>query len=1332
MTQDDRFTGIDQAVPLPALLGYLNFAEGRSDTRVQRQSPDAVTTKTGNELRNESETRFLKQLHDAYAFLVDHDSTRPWEDLHDLLLTRLQALQQAGSAAFADISQAEGVIRRAFADVLPAYRAHHRDLLAHQSEADLWQPFFLARVCEAVLSQRGPWSEVTRIVQGSLRQLNDYVGHRPVAVLENERRGEIYDHERLCPIPLYLRGAGVARGKYHDLVELALKILHDTPEGIRLDSYFDLYLLDELALDPRAYDFGHPADKRPNYCFGEWDPHLLDNQARYRRFVVRQILIDGLWRRWQDSGLDRAEALYESAAVLAGTILMASGVCGSGPQTHDSTVTLSTLVPRIARYREAFYAQLLPTVPGAHGDRLKKEAKLLKQPFGGVRQALNQYLANQRALQLQQRQLALLFAEIGYPDAARRQVARIPVASVRILTDMQILLTTGNLGIDQGRLDAAAKQLGVIEDLLKRGIACGALVDPWNILGFGGQYPRFQALEDSVRDARIDDLIHLIDQFFDLYGRLLSEGASSGTFKPDKDLAKEMRRLADWWDRFATTTVSDIDHVHGSEATQSAEHVARSLARWRQRGAGTADLAFWREQLDGFRTAKAFALVVDALLHKQDFRAAASLLMTWLSQAEQVALVEGDHSFHQLALRWMLGLGLAAGEQESKKPLFELTVKFFDYLEANAEEYWLVPRLDILGTGELDDNDNVSDQDRDKDDEEEKESIYSAAYEEMTYQDTTDDDVEGEVLDVMPRKDFDLLHEAERLEGRLQFLSTLARLWNVASRFLREAPAGTVARLDAALAAWLERCGQNEKALRGLLNDIHQHDVPKPGGAFEAMVEYDRHRSTKERLLNQVIATCLDYALAVGALRGLAGATEGNDGAVWQPCAVALERAMMREDPDAARLILPEFISGFRQEPLLYTPLSHGGHPQLILQATLAQTMLRGLVHNLPKQGLIRETYQLLRLARSIEANQTLAGPRITEYDRLFQIGLQAAIDALVDAARRENIEPTRLVDALESAVEPFAVTWRDHSQTLRVATLELITHDREWLKMTDFIKRYGRDLFHAKFLAMANLRGILLRGVGAYLKDLQAEPDPLHPLKLIEDLDHGIARDEAERILQVILQTLIENYDHLRDYNATTTQSDYGDNLHRLFDYLRLKARYDRAAWLLKPLNLVHETLARRDGATAAMWRQRVENITSESAEKYVQELVKLEKTHGIRLATIRDRLEERFVQSLVLDRLCALIEPALDHAHEALGQNEIGPLEKELEPFATTPSGVGLDVPPWLVRLQNELERVRTTQSDLGNLAETMFHVPKVAVPFESLVLQLSDWEKRSREEE
>ena len=267
----------------------------------------------------------------------------------------------------------------------------------------------------------------------------------------------------------------------------------------------------------------------------------------------------------------------------------------------------------------------------------------------------------------------------------------------------------------------------------------------------------------------------------------------------------------------------------------------------------------------------------------------------------------------------------------------------------------------------------------------------------------------------------------------------------------------------------------------------------------------------------------------------------------------------------------------------------------------------------------------------------------------------------------------------------------------------------------------------------MGNLRyGILLRGVGMPISnDLQTEPDPLHPLKLIDDLDRSMPRADAERFLQIILQTLIENYDHLRDYNATTTQSDYGENLYRLFDYLRLKARYDRAAWLLRPLNLVHEVLARRDGVAAALWRERVEGITREAAEQYTTELTALERTHGIRLATIRDRIEERFVQPMVLDRLCALIEPALEYAKAALGRDEVSPLERELQPFAETPSGVGLDTPPWLVRLQNEMERVRASQSDLGNLAETMYQVPKSPTPFASLVDQLDDWEKMSRDD-
>src|SRR5207247_1360290 len=182
-----------------------------------------------------------------------------------------------------------------------------------------------ARVLEAVLRQRGPWAERERIVAGTLQVLNDFVGHRPIATLETRPEGEPYEHERVRPIPLYLRGAGVAWGRYRELIAKALEILEATAAALLREAHFDPSLLDELALDPRAYDFDHPADTRPNFVFGEWDPHCLDGQARYRRFVLRQITLEALWQRVENPGtVDRNEALTEAAAVLAGTMLMAA------------------------------------------------------------------------------------------------------------------------------------------------------------------------------------------------------------------------------------------------------------------------------------------------------------------------------------------------------------------------------------------------------------------------------------------------------------------------------------------------------------------------------------------------------------------------------------------------------------------------------------------------------------------------------------------------------------------------------------------------------------------------------------------------------------------------------------------------------------------------------------------------------------------------------------------------------------------------------------------------------------------------------------------------
>src|SRR5262249_31404704 len=165
-------------------------------------------------------------------------------ELADLLDEQLDAMHEGGGSAFGDVTQARSVIRAALRELPPAYRQHHADLFATRSDADLFTPFFLARACEAVLGSGGAAGNGD-LAPAALRRLNDYVGYRPVAVLENRRAGEVYDHERFRPVPLYLRGVGVAAGPYQGVVLAALSILSETSADLLDEAQFDPNLLDE-------------------------------------------------------------------------------------------------------------------------------------------------------------------------------------------------------------------------------------------------------------------------------------------------------------------------------------------------------------------------------------------------------------------------------------------------------------------------------------------------------------------------------------------------------------------------------------------------------------------------------------------------------------------------------------------------------------------------------------------------------------------------------------------------------------------------------------------------------------------------------------------------------------------------------------------------------------------------------------------------------------------------------------------------------------------------------------------------------------------------------
>lgn len=1306
---------------LEEVLGYLNFSSGAADPH------------------------FLANLNRLWSALqpapvasrkrkAKRASPPPvpvWQQLGTALGEALPKLSGT-SDAFRSTEQAAAVLDLVFQHALPAYRAEHRDLLFHQTEVSLFQPFFIGRMCEAVLRQGGPWDQTERIVNGAIASLNDYIGHRPLAVLQTQKL-QPYGHEWVRPIPLFVRGAGVAAGSYHDVVQKALEILEHAAPEVLARAWFNPEWLDELALDPRAYDFDHPVNKRPNYHFGQWDPHHIDNSGRYRRFVVQQVTLDALLSRVEKSTLSREESLFEAGAVLAGTMLMAAGVSGSGPQCHDSSVTLSTLLPHIAAYRDAFYDRLLAQLGGTHADRLRKEAVTLRQPFGGARQHLNQELARRRALQLQHTRLAQLFAWMGYTDAAAVQAEVVPVASARMSCQIYCLLTAGHLATDRGQLAEAEAVLPKAEDLLMRGIDCGALADPWNILGFGGQFSLFPAVENSAHDHRVDELIELVGQVFGLFTRLVKEAAAGGDAPMCQRLGEGMERLAKWWDRFASVEVSDVEGFSARQAWESALHVSDVLREWHAAGTSAGDLAFWRGRLERFTSAKSYALVVESLLEQHDLVAAMALLIQWLSQSDHIALEEQDYSFHQLTIAWMEDLLESSAERArvercvGAEQRWPLARKLLDFIEANADEYWEVPTLELAeaSRGPAGPADPA--------DEEAIDPLFAAAYEDVTFRDSAADGFEGEMLQGgTDTTDFELAMEAERLADRLAFLITLARLWKMAASALGTCPGGDADR-DAVLSGWLERASTNRKFLAELMTAVDRYPIPAPRGNQESLVEFDRRRAIKEQLLEQIIATCVETADAARSIRAaLHEHVPEAEPAAWEEPAQRVFRAVFRGDREGIRAAWPELIAELGNQPLLYVALARGGSPQKIVASRNIQRVLRRLLAYLPRLGMLEETFRLIQTIQAMEQDHAVGPGAITEFDQMFEIGCRGIVRCLTVSSEQWSTESRRksgesadmeLIGFLERAVEALLQCWLDHSRRVRLSVLETVTDEPHWRALRRFIETYGENLFTQKFMTLGNLRAILHQGVETWLDSLRDEPeDQEDELRLLADLDGALDRQEAARWLSVAIEAVVENYSEYVDYNSTTTQSDRGEMLYTLLDFLRLQSSYNRVAWNLRPVIVAHEVLVRcgRDEA-AEIWRQAVTQRTREIADDHLRRFAKLSRQYGMRLPSIAERLEERFVRPLEIARLQALVEPAIEELRNGEPTTSFTEFQDGVKPLVEVPAGVGFEVPGWLESLEQEVEEIRLGMDEDSEPLDPLLPVSEVQLAPEEVKRQI-----------
>ncbi|QDT46300.1 hypothetical protein Pan258_03180 [Symmachiella dynata] len=1307
------------AADLQVLLGYLNFSAG---------NPDPGFHSALNRLHGWIDTEF------------------PWNRLRVLLGEYLRKAE-GQSAAFADTGQVEAVLKLVFDEVAPEYRRYHRDLLFHLPDGALQQPFFLARLFEATLAQGPPWDETDRIVAGALKQLNDFIGHRPIAVLESGRRMQPYPHERFRPVPIYIQQAGVAVGKYQKLIQTTLDILRASPPALLRDAYFDLDQLQEVAIDVRAYDQSHPVYKRTNYTFGEWDPHCIDNKGLYHRFIVRQIVVDALvdWIE-QAEDMTEEEALYQAAAALCGTMLMASSISGAGPDTHSSDISLTTLLPKVARQRDAFYARLMESLSGLVAEKIIAEARVHRQPFGRVRQHLNLFLADYGARQLQHVHTSLLYARMGYPEESMRHANTIPSSAARIECEIQCAITAANIDLDHNDITAAAQRAAEIPDLIHRGIGCGALVDPWNILGFQGLFPLFTAREDSIVDPRVDVLIDLVDRVFSLFARLMSEAAAAGDRETLDKISTEFHNLADEWDRYATTAVADLPPVSGQESWQSASHVAEVLAEWRTAGESAGDIAFWRQQVERFQSPKSYALVVSALLDKGDIVASMGLLIQWLSEGETVSLESGNYSFHILAGRW-LEMVLTPLEDEdptaTSRRAWPKIQKFFDYLEANAGAYWSVPSFNEAIAGEqhmLLDDEELEDLEGD-DDEDEEANLFEAAYEDVTFKESARDGRSGDTVDddLFSRdSEFDSLSSG--LRDRLVFLANLSHLRQIAAANMSSAMSPTdddaadfSETLGETILHWRQHDTALLKGLKVLIESVSDMESDLPMGDQESLIEFDRQSQMKIELLRMLIivfSKCGDSSRTL-----LSCLPDKPSGAVlkgWEQSAVPLYRAIFRSDVAQTQALLPPFLKAISRRPLLYVPLHEGGDPLAIARVRTLQSAIQFLLEQLPRLGLLRETWHTLKTAQLMERRSNRAGVTVTEFAGLFSAALRNSLSCVIrSSADWENGKFTdeQLIQSVGEIGEYYLELWLDHSSTMRISTVEALNDRVAWSEVKWFIRRYGQDLFYGGNLTLGGIRAILRQGVESYLDMLEEDDDPLNPMRLVEDLSSGeLDREDASDCLEIILRCLQDKYERFIEYNSTTTQSDYGENIYQLLAFLRLEADYDRKAWDLTPVAIVHEALAREGAIEAAEIWQDVFRIKTETlSETFLRNLARLERACSIKLPSLRDRLNERFIKPLTLDRILALVPEAIEAARLQTPSASFETLSEKVDDYLESTTGSAMDIPPWLYSLENEVAKMEQPDHFDLDAPVTPVTLPKITISMLEFSEQVVGWDTK-----
>ncbi|NBT13398.1 MAG: hypothetical protein EBS56_07435 [Planctomycetia bacterium] len=840
---------------------------------------------------------------------------------------------------------------------------------------------------------------------------------------------------------------------------------------------------------------------------------------------------------------------------------------------------------------------------------------------------------------------------------------------------------------------AALDQLDAATDILFRAVGCGAAVDPWNILGLGGQFPLHEPGGESLTDPRVNDLVEVTRSILEGYATLWRESSLDGPEAVAARAGAALEKLAAWWDRFATTTVSGVPHLSGREILDSAREVTGALERRRAFVDAAPPAAFWRKEVGGFSAPESHAQAAAALLDEGDLDGAMGLLVHWASLLEGSAVERSGAEWLAAAARWT-----ARASADTTASGRARVRRFLELVEANTIAVVdAIEQVAAHGDGTVRPSPGPSRQEGDESasEEHDDEERVASAYESMVWRDSADDGIEGGMIDV------ELPGNARRgtaaeVEQAADFLAGVWRLLRHATTAacvidVREGSVTARADIDSAL-GWRHTLRRLRRTFVRAADHLAATDAVPPPGMPPA--EFDRVRWQRDAAVERLVDAAVQ---ATETLRILSARLELAHRDALRPTVGGLFAALLAGDAPAARAALDVVQARLVGKPVLYVPLSRGGRPARIVLARGRARLLERLAACLPRLGLVSETFAVVHLAKALESRRPPGAASVSEFDRVFEAATAALVERIVESASTPGPDghgvaaatvTERILAGLALLVPKLLDTWMTHARQLRLSVLERVRDPKAFAAVKEFIERYGAGLFTQHLLAPPSLRGILRGGVRPFLEQLverhadepvdePVDGRPRYPARLVEDLaSQRLPVRQAAARLRLVLECVAENHAEYRDWNSTTTQSDRGEHLHILLDFLRLKAEYDRIAWTLRPVGMAHRVLARRGLHEAA-------------AADLATRLASLEAFWGVRLASVADRVGRPFTEVLEQDELEALVPPAVREATTGAPVGAGERFERRAEGLLGRASGSGVEIPDWLERLGVAVER-------------------------------------------